>query len=161
MRLVAFAILAAMLSIMETVRKRSKTGGRQKGTPNRVTTDIRQALRALADDNVLRVQEWLDRVAKDDPAEATRLFLALCRFVAPTLSAAAIADLTPPKSTRLRLAAMTDEQLMEAIVQSPEAKALVREGVRTKDELVRRIAAPVTVTVLARTAEPSGDELFR
>jgi hypothetical protein len=29
---------------------------------------------------------------------------------------------------------MTDEQLQEAIVQSPEAAAVVREGVRSQDE---------------------------
>jgi hypothetical protein len=150
-----------MLSIMETVRKRSKTGGRQRGTPNRVTTDIRQALRDLAEGNANRVQGWLDSVAENDPAEALRLWLALLRFVTPTLQASAIADLTP-KSAKLQLAAMTDEDLMEVIVQSPEAKALVRQGVRTKDELIDRIAGvPVGEYVSGPDAELSSDELQR
>jgi len=133
-----------MLSIMEAVRKRPKTGGRQRGTPNRVTADLRDALRDLAQGNAHRVQDWLDRVAENEPAEALRLWLALLRFVTPTLQAAAIADLAPSKSTSLRLAALDDEQLLEAIVHSAEAAALVRQGVKTTDELVRSIAAPVT-----------------
>ena len=34
---------------------------------------------------------------------------------------------------RVRLAAMTDEELMEVIVHSPEAAALVNGGVKTQD----------------------------
>jgi hypothetical protein len=147
-----------MLSTMELVRKRPKTGGRQRGTPNRVTADLRQALRDLAEGNANCVQGWLDRVAEDDPAEALRLWLALLRFVTPTLQAAAFADLTPPKS--VRLATLTDEQLLEAIVQSPQAGELVRQGVKSKDELVRRLVAPVTPTVAEPIAELLVDELL-
>jgi len=56
-------------------------------------------------------------VAEKDPADALRLWLALLRFVTPTLQAAAIADVAP-KSMSLRLAAMTDEELILAINQS-------------------------------------------
>jgi len=108
------------------------------------------------------VQSWLDSVAETDPAEALRLWLALLRYVTPTLQAAAIADLTPPKSARdvqVRLAQMTDEELMEVIVQSPEAATLVKQGVKTKAELVRRLAAPAPV-VLPKP-NPEDDELLR
>ncbi len=136
--------------------------GRPKGAPNKITRDIRHALRALAEGNADRVQSWLDSVADKDPAEALRLWLALLRYVTPTLQAAAIADITPPKSTRdvqIRLARMTDEELLEVIVQSPEAAALVRHGVKTRDELVRRIAAGGTGQ--APIADLSADELLR
>ena len=157
---------ANLVSTMsEIVPSRSKSGGRQRGTPNRVTADIRQALRELAEGNAHRVQEWLDRVAESDPAEALRLWLALLRFVTPMLQAAAIVDLTPPKSTRqvqMRLAAqMTDEELTDVIVQSRQAAALARQGVKTKDELVRRLAAPVTAIVPAPTVELSAEEMLR
>jgi len=105
---------------MEPVRKRLKTGGRQSGTPNRVSADLRQALKQLAEGNADRVQEWLDRVAETDPAEALRLWLALLRFVTPTLQAAAIADLTWPKSVQEQLTAMTNAELMAVI--RPEAQ---------------------------------------
>lgn len=96
--------------------KRLKTGGRVKGIPNRITTGVREALCELAQNNVGSVQEWLDRVAVDNPAEAVRLFLMLARFVVPTLQAVALADITP-KSMGHRLAAMSDQDLL-AIIQS-------------------------------------------
>jgi hypothetical protein len=112
--------------------------GRPPGRPNKITRDIRAALRDLAEGNADRVQSWLDSVAHKDPAEALRLWLALLRYVTPTLQAAAIAELTP-KPTRHRLASMTDEELMEVIVQSSEAAELAKQGVRTKEELLMGI----------------------
>jgi len=133
-----------MISIMDTIeihpktvgrpRGLPKTGGRRTGTPNKITRDIRTALRDLAEGNADRVQEWLDRVAEKDPAEALRLWLALLRFVTPTLQAAAVADITPRRTSE-RLAELTDRELLEMIVDSPEAAAILKQG----------MAVPVTV----------------
>jgi len=114
---VVHAILASAMSEMVSSRlTRTKSGGRQRGTPNRVTSDIRQALRDLADGNAHRVQDWLDRVAQTDPGEAVRLWLALLRFVTPTLQAAAIADLTPSGTPQaLQLLNMSDDELLAVI----------------------------------------------
>jgi hypothetical protein len=125
-----------MLSTMEPFRKRPKTGGRIKGTPNRVTADIRQALKDLADDNAGRVQEWLDRVAQSDPAEAMRLWLALLRFVTPTLQAAAIEEISRHKSKREILCAMTDEELMAAIRAEEQPPAALIEYSPESDPLL-------------------------
>jgi hypothetical protein len=135
-----------MSEIVPFREKRPKTGGRQKGTPNRVTLDIRQALRDLADGYAPSVQGWLERVAESDPAEATRLWLALLRFVTPTLAAATIADMTP-KSAKQRVLDMTDEELWRAITNSPE------------QELPLHIAASEVTTALPVAA--SDDELLR
>jgi hypothetical protein len=127
------------MSEMDGVRQRRiKTGGRQTGTPNRVTADIRAALRDLAEGNAHLVQQWLDRVAADDPAEALRLWLALLRFVTPTLQAAAIADITP-KSTSDRLAQMSNEELMEIVLNAPRAAACLpaRIAESSEDDLLR------------------------
>jgi hypothetical protein len=115
--------------------------GRPKGALNKITRDIRAVIRDLAECNAHRVQEWFDRVAETDPAEAARLWLALLRFVTPTLQAAAIADLTPPKSTRdvqMRLTQMTDEELMQMISNSPQGNAVLRqrEAAPTPDPLI-------------------------
>lgn len=118
-------LVTAMSEVVVISPKKPKTGGRQRGTPNRVTADIRQALRQLAEGNADLVQGWLDRVAETDPAEAVRLWLALLRFVTPTLQAAAIADLTKPKSKQARLNALTDEELMAAITSDPEVMAAI------------------------------------
>jgi TusA-related sulfurtransferase len=64
------------------------------------------------------------------------------RFVTPTLQAAAIADLTPSKSTSQRLAAMSDKELLEVIVRSPKATQLVKQGVKSKQELWLCMAEP-------------------
>jgi hypothetical protein len=116
-----------------------KSRGRPPGAPNKITRDIRAALRDLAEGNADRVQSWLDAVAEKDPAEALRLWLGLLRYVTPTLQAAAIADLTPSKAVSQQLTAMSEEELLTCIVQSPEAAELVNEGVKTKDELLRRL----------------------
>ncbi len=148
-----------MISKMETIEIHAarvgrpkgtrKTGGRQKGTANLVTREVRATLRDLAEGNGHSVQGWLDRVAENDPAEAMRLWLALLRFVTPTLQAAAIADITPPKRASDQLCKFTDRELLEMIVDSPDAVALLRQG----------IEAPLSIP--APVAELSADELLR
>jgi hypothetical protein len=116
----------------------------------------------LAEGNADRVQSWLDSVAEKEPAEALRLWLGLLRYVTPTLQAAAVADLTPYKSKKLQLASMTDEELMEVIVRSPEAAELVRQGVKTQDELLMRLAAHVpTPSQCALPAAADDDDSLR
>ena len=49
------------------------------------TRDIRAVIRdSGGGQNALRIQEWIDRVAETDPAEAVRLCMVLLRFVTPT-----------------------------------------------------------------------------
>lgn len=81
---------------------RGKPGpGRPPGAPNLITREIRAALRDLAQQNQDKVQGWLDRVAETDPAEAMRLWLALLRYVTPTLAAVAGPPIAiMPKSVR-------------------------------------------------------------
>jgi hypothetical protein len=138
--------------------RRVKTGGRRAGTPNRITADVRAALRDLAEGNAGRVQDWLDRVADESPAEAIRLYLGLCRYVVPVLSAAAIADITP-KSPREALSKMTTDELWAVIVESAAAADLVKQGVKTKRELFRRLAgAPAPALP---KPDPTDEELLK
>lgn len=48
--------------------KRAKAGGRVAGTPNKATRDVRQAIALLAENNVSKLEQWLDETAKGDPA---------------------------------------------------------------------------------------------
>lgn len=74
--------------------KRPKTGGRVKGTPNRVTTEFRETVRRLLDDNSENVGRWLTLVAegdgtdsgKPDPAKALDLLAKLAEYAAPKLN---------------------------------------------------------------------------
>ena len=149
-----------------------KSRGRPPGSRNKITRDIRAALRDLAEGNADRVQSWLDSVAEKDPAEALRLWLGLLRYVTPTLQAAAIADVTPSKPVRQQLAAMTEEELLEHIVRSPEAAELVAQGISSKDELLQHLAhgtrpkalpAPTgeRVPVKPNAFSPDDEELLR
>jgi hypothetical protein len=97
---------------------RPKTGGRQRGTPNRVTADVRQAFARLVGENLADIQRWLDRVAIDDPARALELVLQISRYVLPELKAVGIEIRDrSPDVRRLSMAELT------AIVreESPEA----------------------------------------
>ena len=43
-----------------------KTGGRNKGTPNKVTKEIREVYQELLEKNLNNIDTWLQKVAKDN-----------------------------------------------------------------------------------------------
>jgi hypothetical protein len=57
--------------------------GRPAGVPNRATTQVREAFAALVEGNQSRLQEWLDRVAAENPKNALDMYLRLAEFVLP------------------------------------------------------------------------------
>lgn len=63
-----------------------KYGGRKKGTPNRTTADVRAAIALIAQRNIMRFEQWLDRVAKDDPYKAADLLLRAIEYHVPKLA---------------------------------------------------------------------------
>lgn len=64
--------------------KGKKTGGRQKGTPNRVTADVREAFALIAKRNALRAEEWL--LSIENPEKRLALFLDLCEYHVPRIA---------------------------------------------------------------------------
>ena len=87
-----------------------------------------------------------------------RLWLALLRFVTPTLQAAAIADLTPPNSKKdmqKHLSKLTDDELMTIIQSDAKAMALIgRQPPAALIEHGHESEAEICVPV-------SGDELLQ
>ena len=79
------------MTTVEGSRKRQKTGGRVKGTPNKVNREFRETVRKLLDDNADNVGAWIAQVAeghgenKADPAKALDLLAKLAEFAAPKL----------------------------------------------------------------------------
>ncbi len=71
-----------------------KLGGRQAGTPNKTTTEARQAIALFVDQNAHRLTEWLDAVAdgdaandvKPNPAKAFELFQSVVEYHIPKLA---------------------------------------------------------------------------
>jgi hypothetical protein len=60
--------------------------GRVKGVPNKSTATVREAIALLAEQNIGRVQEWVNRVATRDPGKATELYLRLLEYHVPRLA---------------------------------------------------------------------------
>jgi hypothetical protein len=75
-----------------------KTGGRMAGTPNKTTTEARQAIASFVNGNAHRLTEWLDKVAdgvQDDdgqyvvppnPAKAFDMFQSVVEYHVPKLA---------------------------------------------------------------------------
>jgi hypothetical protein len=60
--------------------------GRPKGVPNKVTQELKDSFKMLAEDNVDKLQDALDTLFEDDPAKAIQHFLALSEYVTPKLA---------------------------------------------------------------------------
>lgn len=61
-----------------------KTGGRQKGTPNKSTSAIRDSLQSIIENNITRLQSDLDSLK---PAERVKALTEICKYVVPQLKA--------------------------------------------------------------------------
>lgn len=71
-----------------------KTGGRQPGTPNKATADVRAMVAAFAEKNASKFESWVQRTAdgdvanevKPDPAKAAALYLTAIEYHIPKLA---------------------------------------------------------------------------
>lgn len=59
--------------------------GRPPG-PNRATTEFRDTVRQLLEDNAENVKQWLTQVAADDPYKALSVLSNLAEYAAPKLA---------------------------------------------------------------------------
>ena len=62
-----------------------KVGGRKKGVTNKVTSDVRFAVGEIVKNNADKVQGWLNRVGKTDPAKALDCYTKLLEYHIPKL----------------------------------------------------------------------------
>lgn len=68
---------------MAKIARNRKTGGRKKGTPNKVTKDVREAYTLLVHQNIPKLQGWLDRVGEGNPEKALQIMISLSEYVIP------------------------------------------------------------------------------
>jgi len=64
--------------------KGHKTGGRTKGTPNKLTSEIRDRFKDILSDNLEQFQNDLNDL---EPKERLKILIELTKFVLPTLKA--------------------------------------------------------------------------
>ena len=70
-------------------KDRQKTGGRQKGTPNKTTQQARKAVADIVEGNTHRIQHWLDEIEQQEgPLEAYKAFMQIMEYHVPKLSRA-------------------------------------------------------------------------
>ena len=66
--------------------------GRPKGSPNKATAAVREAIAVFAEGNAHKLQEWLDDIAmgvggnKPDPAKTADLYLRAIEYHIPKLA---------------------------------------------------------------------------
>jgi hypothetical protein len=62
-----------------------RRGGRKKGTPNKITRDVREGIRIALEENRDQLRPWFKRVGKNDPARALTIFGQMAEYVTPKL----------------------------------------------------------------------------
>lgn len=67
--------------------------GRTKGSQNKVTKDVKEAIARFAEGNVHKLEEWLETIAygdgdqvKPDPAKAADLYMKVIEYHIPKLA---------------------------------------------------------------------------
>ena len=76
---------------METVAG-VKYGGRKKGTPNRLTKEVREVLKELVFDEISQVQSHFEKL---DPKERIELLIKLLPYVMPKVQTVSARDGEP------------------------------------------------------------------
>lgn len=60
--------------------------GRPKGSPNKATAAVREAIARMAEDNAPKFAEWLELVAKQSPEKACDIYLKAIEYHIPKLA---------------------------------------------------------------------------
>ena len=60
--------------------------GRKSGSPNKVTSEIREAFRALVESNLENMKHWLETVAQKSPEKALDIMIQLSEYNIPKLA---------------------------------------------------------------------------
>ena len=60
--------------------------GRPKGATNKSTALAREAIARFVDGNAHKLEQWLDQVAQDNPAEAFKLYQSVVEYHIPKLA---------------------------------------------------------------------------
>lgn len=78
-------------------------GGRQKGQPNKVTTDLREFFRLFLERNSERLQELFERTSVNNPSVAMNFILDMAEFTIPKLQRTELTGSTEEDSKPIEL----------------------------------------------------------
>ena len=62
-----------------------KIGGKIKGTPNKATSQAREAIAQFVEGNITRLNNWLDDIADSSPKDAFNCFMSVIEYHIPKL----------------------------------------------------------------------------
>lgn len=106
--------------------------GRKRGVPNKATGDVRTVIAKIAEKNASKIDAWLARIGRKNPAKAMDLYLRMLEYHIPKLTRTEIVK--PPSSNSGRvidsskLTAVEREQMRQIILrqmQQPDEPALL------------------------------------
>ena len=84
-----------------------KTGGRQAGTPNRTTTEIREHFQNLIAENLEQLNKDLKEL---EPLQRLKMIIELSKFVLPTLKAIESNNQNDNNTEPLKVVLLTPEE---------------------------------------------------
>lgn len=96
-----------------------KTGGRAAGVPNKATQDVRACMAMFAENNVSKLEGWLNATAKGDivngvkpdPGKAADLFLKAIEYHIPKLGRTELTGLNGGAIEVKNASQLTDDEL--------------------------------------------------
>jgi len=104
--------------------------GRKKGELNHTTRDVREMIALVAQKNAHKLDAWLTKVGKRNPAQAIDLYLRMIEYHIPKLSRQEIVK-PPPGAGRVidssQLTAEQREQLRQMILAMGSQPALIEQ----------------------------------
>lgn len=95
--------------------------GRRKGVANKATSDVRAVIAVVASRNADKINGWLDRIGRKNPAKALDLYLRMLEYHIPKLTRTEVVDDKPLGRVidSSQLTAEQREQLRQMILNRP------------------------------------------
>jgi len=101
----------------DAASKSAKKSSR-KGSPNKTTKELRDSFQFFVENNVPKFQEWIEEVAKNNPAKAIELVTSLGEYIMPKLSRTEIdADVKTENKTKIDYSKLDESTLKDIIKQ--------------------------------------------
>lgn len=82
---------------MNLTKEDMAKGGRnssRKGIPNKTTAEIREGFQLLVENNLDKIEIWLDKVAQENPLKALEIIHKFGEYILPKLSRAEVENVS-------------------------------------------------------------------